>query len=115
MPIILHCYYVSGVVMCFHFLNLIMIICFQIYAVSSWMDLMWKDESFYFTLVRDWCVLLNINTSWILFSGELKYIFSHSFISYEAYVLYMFFRLLIELSDGEESLIQKLEAVPQMK
>jgi len=59
-----------------------------IYAFSSWLDLMFKDQSFYFTLVRD---------------------------CYEAYVLYMFFRLLIELSDGEEALVQKLEQVSQMR
>jgi len=34
---------------------------------------------------------------------------------YEAYVLFMFFRLLIELADGEENLIAKLEEMPQIR
>jgi len=35
--------------------------------------------------------------------------------SYEAYVLYVFFRLMIELAGGEETLTQLLEEKPQMK
>ncbi|PRP79122.1 hypothetical protein PROFUN_11678 [Planoprotostelium fungivorum] len=59
-----------------------------IFAVESFFSLVFKDLSFYFTLMRD---------------------------TYEAYVLYMFFRLLIELAEGEESLIAKLEEEPEMK
>eukprot|EP01114_Cavostelium_apophysatum_P018957 TRINITY_DN5975_c0_g1_i1.p1 TRINITY_DN5975_c0_g1~~TRINITY_DN5975_c0_g1_i1.p1 ORF type:complete len:496 (-),score=113.76 TRINITY_DN5975_c0_g1_i1:82-1569(-) len=59
-----------------------------VYAVSSAASLMWKEHAFYFTLARD---------------------------CYESYVLYMFFRLMIELSEGEEVLVQKLEMVQQMR
>jgi len=52
------------------------------------LSLLFKDQSFYFTLVRD---------------------------CYEAYVLYMFFKMLIELADGEESLISKLEYEKQFR
>lgn len=59
-----------------------------VYVIGSYLSLLWKDEAFYFTLIRD---------------------------CYEAYVLYMFFKMLIELADGEEALISKLEYLDQFR
>jgi len=59
-----------------------------VYAIDSYVALLLKDYALYFNVVRD---------------------------CYEAYVLYMFFRLLVELADGEENLSDQLEQVPQMK
>jgi hypothetical protein len=47
------------------------------------------------------------------------FISSHDFLSvlcsYEAYVLWLFFKLLLQFADGSETLSAKLEKVPQMK
>eukprot|EP01118_Nematostelium_gracile_P014442 TRINITY_DN562_c0_g1_i1.p1 TRINITY_DN562_c0_g1~~TRINITY_DN562_c0_g1_i1.p1 ORF type:complete len:458 (+),score=83.64 TRINITY_DN562_c0_g1_i1:54-1427(+) len=59
-----------------------------IYAVNSYLALIFKTYGFYFVLARD---------------------------CYESYVLFMFFRLLVELADGEANLASQLELVPQMK
>jgi len=59
-----------------------------IYTIDSYLSLLFKDYAMYFDLGRD---------------------------CYEAYVLYMFFRLLVELADGEEQLIAKLEMTPQIR
>jgi len=59
-----------------------------IFAVDSYLSLVFRNQSFYFNVARD---------------------------CYEAYVLYMFFRLMVELADGEEPLIQKLEGLPEIK
>jgi len=59
-----------------------------VYAIGSYLSLLMKENAFYFSLIRD---------------------------CYEAYVLYMFFRMLIELANGEENLIVQLERVPQMR
>jgi len=59
-----------------------------IYTVDSYLSLLFKDYALYFNVLRD---------------------------CYEAYVLYMFFRLLVEMADGEENLARQLEQIPQMK
>eukprot|EP01114_Cavostelium_apophysatum_P014247 TRINITY_DN3647_c0_g1_i1.p1 TRINITY_DN3647_c0_g1~~TRINITY_DN3647_c0_g1_i1.p1 ORF type:complete len:468 (+),score=113.20 TRINITY_DN3647_c0_g1_i1:256-1659(+) len=64
------------------------ILMIPIYTIDSLLSLYFKDAAMYLVLGRD---------------------------CYEAYVLYMFFRLLIELAGGEEELITDLEEVPQIK
>jgi len=59
-----------------------------IYTIDSYLSLLFKDYALYFNVARD---------------------------CYEAYVLYMFFRLLVEMADGEENLARQLEQIPQMK
>jgi hypothetical protein len=48
--------------------------------------------------------------------GKLfTFIVSTNYASYEAYVLYMFFRLLSELANGEEAMVAQLEQKRQMR
>lgn len=64
------------------------IIMIPIYAVDSWLSLIWPHHALYFNVARD---------------------------MYEAYVLFEFFKYLTDCVDGEESFSEKLEYVPQMK
>jgi len=64
------------------------ILMIPIYTIDSYLSLLFKDIALYFNVARD---------------------------CYEAYVLYTFFRLLVELADGEENLAKQLEQVPQIK
>jgi hypothetical protein len=64
------------------------IIMIPIYAVDSWLSLIWPHYALYFNVARD---------------------------MYEAYVLFEFFKYLTDCVDGEESFSEKLEYVPQMK
>jgi len=59
-----------------------------IYTIDSYLSLLFKDFALYFNVTRD---------------------------CYEAYVLFMFFRLLVEMADGEENLARQMEQVPQIK
>jgi len=59
-----------------------------VYAVDSYMGLVWKAWAFYWDLDRD---------------------------TYEAYVRYCFFVLMIELGGGEQQIIELLEEKQQMK
>jgi len=59
-----------------------------IYTIDSYLSLLFKEYSMYFDLGRD---------------------------CYEAYVLYMFFRLLVELADGEEKMIEQMEEMRQIR
>lgn len=59
----------------------------QIYAIASFLALMFPEEALYFDFVRD---------------------------CYESYVLYQFFTLLVNYFDGEESLIRTLRAKPKL-
>jgi len=59
-----------------------------IYTIDSYLSLVFKNYALYFNVARD---------------------------CYEAYVLYMFFRLLVEMADGEDNLARQLEQIPQMK
>jgi len=59
-----------------------------VYSICSYLSVVVHHYDFYFILVRD---------------------------CYESYVLYMFFKMLIELADGEETLIQKLEFEKQLR
>eukprot|EP01103_Thecamoeba_quadrilineata_P007900 TRINITY_DN17722_c0_g1_i1.p1 TRINITY_DN17722_c0_g1~~TRINITY_DN17722_c0_g1_i1.p1 ORF type:complete len:482 (-),score=69.00 TRINITY_DN17722_c0_g1_i1:153-1427(-) len=69
-----------------HIVRIIFMI--PIYAVASFLALLFRESAFYWVVARD---------------------------CYEAYVLYSFFRLLIEIASGEEKLILKLERTPQMR
>jgi len=69
-----------------HIVRLILMI--PIYTIDSYLSLIFRDISFYLDIGRD---------------------------CYEAYVLWTFFKLLVELAGGEESLIQKLEQIPQIR
>jgi len=59
-----------------------------IYSLDSWLSLRYKEYSLYFNLIRD---------------------------CYEAYVLYMFFILLVNYFSGEAALVKILENKPPMK
>ncbi|PRP83227.1 hypothetical protein PROFUN_09439 [Planoprotostelium fungivorum] len=64
------------------------IVMIPVYAIDSYMGLVWKAWAFYWDVIRD---------------------------TYEAYVLYCFFVLMIELGGGEEAMIEQLEEKPQIK
>jgi len=64
------------------------ILMIPIYTIDSYLSLLFKNFAIYFDLARD---------------------------CYEAYVLYMFFRLLVELADGEEMMILKMNEVKQIR
>jgi hypothetical protein len=74
----------------------------KVYVLGSYLSLLLRKQAFYFTLFRD--VL-----------GILLFLTNHKKIRYEAYVLYMFFRLLIELAEGEDALAAKLERVKEFR
>jgi hypothetical protein len=67
-----------------------------------------RKHTVYWDVARDWCV---VQFEYFELSQSDP---SFSNVSYEAYVLFNFFKLLVEFGGGEEQLIRKLEQTPRI-
>jgi hypothetical protein len=77
-----------------HIVRIIVIV--PLYSLCSFLSIFFHDQQTYFAIIRDWYTLFLIHCH--LFCARL--IASLLTFSYEAYALYQFFALCIELANG---------------